>query len=131
MNQLSNDDDLPKKLCDDCTTELVMVAKFHEKCEMSAAALDQIRRQIDRQSKSKDNLSTYQHTETDSNADTFYEHLEYTEDNVEYVIYDASADLIEENDDQDKSQDQIQSDVIEVDCEVEQTTYEINRTQVC
>lgn len=98
-----------------------MVAKFHEKCEMSAAALEQIKRQINRKNKS-DEIATIYQTEADSNTETFYENVEFTEDNVEYVIYDA--DLIEETDDQDKSHI-IQSDEIEMDCE------EIHHTQVC
>lgn len=126
---MSNDNSHPNKLCDDCTTELVMVAKFREKCDMSAAALDQLKRQINRKNKSEE-ISSTSHTDTDTNNDEFYENLEYTEENVEYVIYDTTADLIEETDVQDRSQDTVQSDEVEMDVEEDQTTYELNQIEV-
>lgn len=87
-----------------------MIAKFREKCEISANALDQIKRQIDRMSKVVENeieegIETGDvgngiecEPSSSSNNDTFYENIEYAEENVEYVIYDTNAEFIDETD---------------------------------
>lgn len=87
-----------------------MIAKFREKCEISANALDQINRQIDRMSKVveneiEDGIETGDvrngnecEPSGSSNNDTFYENIEYAEENVEYVIYDTNAEFIDETD---------------------------------
>lgn len=111
---LQCDNTHPKKLCEECTTELVMVAKFREKCDMSAVALDQLRKQINKIDKSTEETVVNEH-----NDETFYENVEYSEENVEYVIYDTTADLIEETNDHDKSQHLIRSDG-----EEDQATYD-------
>lgn len=123
---MSNEDSHPKKLCDDCTTELVMVAKFREKCDISAAALDQLKRQMNKEHKSEEIVST----DAETNHDAFYESLEYTEENVEYVIYDTTADLIEETDIQDKSQSGLDSDEVDI-IEEDQIPCEMNQIEVC
>lgn len=106
-----NSNSFPNKLCEDCFTELVMFAKFREKCGMSAAALDQLRRQItklEQNGKIHMEISHFggiKECEQNSNSVTFYENIEYAEENVEYVIYDANADVIDVTDANEKTQD--------------------------
>lgn len=95
-----------------------MVAKFREKCDMSAVALDQLRKQINKIDKSKEETTTTV-VNAEHNDETFYENVEYSEENVEYVIYDTTAELIEETNDHDKSQHLIRSDG-----EEDQATYD-------
>lgn len=109
----------PKKLCEECTTELVMVAKFREKCDMSAVALEQLRKQMIKIDKSSGEGISTTLVNAELNDETFYENVEYSEENVEYVIYDTTADLIEESNNHDKSQDSIRSDD-----EEDQVTYD-------
>lgn len=106
----NKDDGSSSKICELCTAELVMVAKFHEKCEISANALDQIKRQISK-------MGQERKPSANSNNDTFYEHIvEYAEENVEYVIYDTSTDFIDEIQDstENKEEDSLQSGNYEV-----------------
>lgn len=63
-----------KQICKLCTTELISVAKFREKCEISANTLDQMRRQV---------------TETTVEP-------EKSDENIEYVSYDTNTDFIGE-----------------------------------
>lgn len=63
-----------KRICELCTTELIMVAKFREKCEISANTLDRIRRQVTSMTIEPENSG----------------------ENIEYVIYDTNADFIDE-----------------------------------
>lgn len=106
----------PKLICEECTTELVLVAKFREKCAISSATLDQLSKQMEQKARiePKDNginHNTEKHcTKTNqskakineskqnsqNNHEIFYENLEYVEDNVEYVIFDNNSDFIEE-----------------------------------
>lgn len=113
---MTNDNGHPKKLCEDCTTELVMVAKFREKCEMSSIALEQLKKQVNRMDTNEpfvrfkidtvvENTNT---SETGLNSgEQLFESVEYAEENVEYIIYDE--DYIDENDVHDKLQDDSQT----------------------
>lgn len=101
----SETDSYPQKLCEICTTELVMIAKFREKWEMSTNVLNQIKRQISKIQTEVQNNESLQIEPADlainskdkSKSDTFYENIEYVEDNgIEYVIYDTNADFIDE-----------------------------------
>lgn len=117
--QMTSGSGYPKKLCEICTTELVMIAKFREKCEISANALDQINRQINRMNNAEENeiedgIETVDVGNGDErepkgcgNSDTFYENIEYAEENVEYVIYDTNAEFIDEIDNS-EGQDSVQ-----------------------
>lgn len=106
----------PKLVCEECTGELVMVAKFREKCAMSMAALNQLTKRNNKKSTTiiklvnPSNESNDDKTDTNSAAtavteldvqgksETFIEPIEYDDDeNVEYVIFDSSQDF-EEND---------------------------------
>lgn len=75
-----------------------MVAKFVEKCNMSSVALEQLKRQINKDeniyddNRFEETINNSQHNNI-TNGDTFYENVEYAEDNVEYVIYDTSSDI--------------------------------------
>lgn len=122
MNDLLNlikersGDYYPKLICEECTTELVLVAKFREKCAISSVTLDHLSKQMEQkaqtepkdtainpntekqwtktnQSKTKTNESKQN---SQSNNEIFYENLEYVDDNVEYVIFDNNSDFIEE-----------------------------------
>lgn len=130
----------PKKLCEDCTTELVMVAKFREKCEMSTVALEQLKKQVNRMDKNEpfvrfkidtvvENTNT---TETELNSgEQLFESVEYAEENVEYIIYDE--DYIDENDVHDKLQDDSQTNEnmqIEDDDEESLNCDQINENEV-
>lgn len=119
--QLTNDISYPTQLCEDCTTELVMVAKFLEKCSISSVALEQLKRQIGKLRKSSSrtkqvpaqtNLTNITTDSKDTNTELYYENFDYCEENVEYVIYDSAQDIIEEADISDKSVDLAQ-DIIE------------------
>lgn len=122
--QLSNDISGPKQLCEDCTTELVMVAKFLQKCNDSTVALDQLKRQIGKLNKSKQTPIQLDITAVvdvkDADAELYYENFD---ENVEYVIYDSSTDIIEETDTSVKSQEMQQTDGINSGGEDEQTAY--------
>lgn len=123
--QLSNDISDPKQLCEDCTTELVMVAKFLQKCNDSTVALDQLKRQIGKLNKSKQtpirlDITTVGDSQ-DPDTDLYYENFD---ENVEYVIYDSSADIVEETDTSTKSHEQ--SNRINLDDEDRQTTAEVS-----
>lgn len=96
-----------------------MVAKFREKCDMSAVALEQLRKQMIKIDKSSGEGISTTLVNAELNDETFYENVEYSEENVEYVIYDTTADLIEESNNHDKSQDSIRSDD-----EEDQVTYD-------
>lgn len=88
-----------------------MVAKFHQKCSNSTATLDQLKRQIGKLSKSKQmpaQMSVTDPKEADANTDLYYENVDYCEENVEYVIYGSPADIIEETDISNKSNEMIQ-----------------------
>lgn len=90
-----------------------MVAKFLQKCSNSTAALDQLKRQIGKLNKSKqmpEQMSVTNvinpkdpNTDTDTNTDLYYENIDYCGENVEYVIYDSTTDIIEETDITNKS----------------------------
>lgn len=107
---MSTGNNNPEKLCEDCTTELVMVAKFREKCNMSSVALEQLKRQINKDvsiyedSRFQETINSSEHS-SNANGEAFYENVEYAEDNVEYVIYDTSSELIEDIEITEKSQD--------------------------
>lgn len=114
--QLTDDICYPKQLCEDCTTELVMVAKFREKCSMSTVALDQLKRQIGKLSKSKQTSNDVDTKHPDTNTGSHFENFDYCEGNVEYVIeYDTSADIIEEVDHSDKSHEILETDYVNSD----------------
>ncbi|XP_031626180.1 zinc finger protein 84-like [Contarinia nasturtii] len=89
-------DSHPRKLCEECTQELIMVARFREKCEISTEALNQIKRKINKQFDESEQVDIgtvgineqEELSNTNSNNETLYENIEYAEDNVEYVIYD-------------------------------------------
>lgn len=101
-------------MCEDCTAELVMVAKFREKCDMSAVALDRLRQQINKICKPVTiNHENTDAKDSDSNSNQYYDQLEYTEENVEYVIYDSGTEFIEEADITDRPQEISKSDDID------------------
>lgn len=114
----------PKQLCEDCTTELVMVAKFLQKCNDSTVALDQLKRQIGKMNKSKQvpiQLSvTAAMDAKDTDTDLYYENFD---ENVEYVIYDSATDIIDETDTSNKSHDIQETDGTNSDAEDKQTAY--------
>lgn len=99
------DDSFPKLVCEECTGELVMVAKFREKCAMSTAALGQLTKQIHRSSTTILKLISPQmetieedpKTNDDSIRSDTIEPIEYDDDNVEYVIIDSGQDFGEGN----------------------------------
>lgn len=137
---MTNDNGHPKKLCEDCTTELVMVAKFREKCEMSSIALEQLKKQVNRMDKNEpfvrfkidtvvENTNT---TETELNSgEQLFESVEYAEENVEYIIYDD--EYIDENDVHDKLQEDSQTNEnmqIEDDDEESLNCDQINENEV-
>lgn len=101
-------------MCEDCTTELVMVAKFREKCGMADIALEQLKKQINKIHRSETverlqveaDIGNVDEPEQNS-SEQFFESVEYAEENVEYVIYDS--DFIDETDMHDKSPDEMQS----------------------
>lgn len=98
----------PKQLCEDCTTELVMVAKFREKCGMSTAALEQLKRKINKMKKDdSDRTQAASKSEQNYSTDAFYESIDVADENVEYIIYDAITETAEESDIQDKSEQSI------------------------
>lgn len=133
---MTNDISYPKQLCEDCTTELVMVAKFLQKCSNSTAALDQLKRQIGKLSKSKQMpvqmsvTNVIDPKEADTNTDLYYENFDYCEENVEYVIYDSSADIIEETDISNKSNEIQETDDPNFDGEDKQTAYKHTTDEV-
>lgn len=135
--QMSSSNTNPTKLCEDCTTELVMVAKFREKCAMSADALDELKRQMSRINKVDDLEEIHVQTDMEDdkdiqpNSDQFYENIEYSEENVEFVIYDTSADLIEETDISEKPEDTVQSDANDDDSLDGNADIETNKDEVC
>lgn len=112
-----NKDDSPKLVCEECTGELVMVAKFREKCAMSSAALTQLTKQINKKSTAvvriTDTLEVMREDAPEmnkgsskdaaeiktehSNADNSREQIENDDCNIEYVIFDPTHDF-EEND---------------------------------
>lgn len=121
--QLSSDISDPKQLCEDCTTELVMVAKFFQKCNDSTVALDQLKRQINKLNKTKQtpirlDITTVVDSK-DADTDLYYESFD---ENVEYVIYDSSTDIIEETDTAIEPHEIQHIDDIASDCENKQTT---------
>lgn len=120
-SQLSNDISDPKQLCEDCTTELVMVAKFFQKCNDSTSALDQLKRQIGKMNKTKQtpirlDITTIVDSK-DADTDLHYESFD---ENVEYVIYDSSMDIIEETDTSIQPHEIQHIDDIASDCEIKQ-----------
>lgn len=127
----------PRKLCENCTAELVMVAEFREKCAMSAVALDQLRRQMNRINKVEEFEEVHVQAdlendkELEPNSEPLYENIEYSEENVEYVIYDTSADLIEETDSSEKPEDTVQSDANDDDSLDGNTDDKTNAVEVC
>lgn len=103
---MTNDISDPKQLCEDCITELVMVAKFLQKCTDSTVALDQLKRQIGKLKQIPIQLDiTTAIDSKDVDTDLYYENFD---ENVEYVIYDSTTDLIEETDTSIKSSQEIQ-----------------------
>lgn len=105
MKQLAGVDSHPRKLCEDCTQELILVAKFREKCAQSVVALDQIKQKVNKQTNECEQVQIEieacemkEHEHSNSNSETLYENIEYAEENVEYVIYDTSTDFIDEID---------------------------------
>lgn len=106
-----NDESYPKLVCEECTGELVMVAKFREKCAMSTAALGQLIKQLNTKSttimKIIDSKSEHianrrsnaesSRTATESRKEAIDEPIEYDDENVEYVIFDSSHDFDEDN----------------------------------
>lgn len=106
---MPTDDNDPKQLCDQCTTDLVMVAKFREKCGMSEIALEQLKSQaIKRNEVDQSETNTVNAKDSEqNNDDQFFENVEYAEENVEYIIYDS--DFIEESDVNGKPSDELQS----------------------
>lgn len=133
---MTNDISYPKQLCEDCTTELVMVAKFLQKCSNSTAALDHLKRQIGKLSKSKQMpvqmsvTNVIDPKDADTNTDLYYENFDYCEENVEYVIYDSSADIIEETDISNKSNEIQETDDPNSDGEDKQTAYKHTTDEV-
>lgn len=115
---LSEAKDCPNLVCEECTGELIMVAKFREKCQMSTTALNELNKQLGQKSKTIDlNLISTQNsliiedpgTEALLDLDTENiknENIEYDDENVEYVIFDSIQDLIEENEVIDKTDGQ-------------------------
>lgn len=95
-----------------------MVAKFREKCQMSTTALNELNKQLGQKSKTinLNLISTHNSliiedpgTEVLLDTDTENiknENIEYDDENVEYVIFDSSQDLIEENEVIDKIDEQ-------------------------
>lgn len=120
---MSDDISDPKQLCEDCTTELVMVAKFLQKCNDSTVALDQLRRQIGKLNKSQQTPIQLDITVVDSKDDLYYENYD---ENVEYVIYDSPTHIIEETDTSIKSHETQQTNSINSDDEDRQTTDEVS-----
>lgn len=119
---MSNDISDPKQLCEDCTTELVMVSKFLQKCNDSTVALDQLKRQIGKLNKSQQtpiqlDITTVGDSK-DADTDLYYENFD---ENVEYVIYDSSTEIIEETDTSTKSHEIRQTNRIDSDDEDRQT----------
>lgn len=93
------------KLCEECTKELLMVAKFREKCEMSTVALDQLKLQINKMSKVEESermrvetVNSEENSNSDSDSETVYENIEYTDENIEYVIYDTNNEFMDASD---------------------------------
>lgn len=122
---LSEAKDCPNLVCEECTGELVMVAKFREKCQMSTTALNELNKQLSQKSKiinlkliSTQNSLIIEEdpgtevlldTDTENNkneniTDNFSESID--DENVEYVIFDSSQDLIEENEVIEKTDEQ-------------------------
>lgn len=94
----------PALICEDCTTELVLVAKFREKCAMSSAALLELTEQIEQESQSnaKAKCVLIRHVSkanqpnrtidatSSSNGDEIFLVDGYDDDDVEYVVLDGS-----------------------------------------
>lgn len=103
-----------------------MVAKFLQKCSNSTTALDQLKRRIGKLSKSKQMpvqmsvTNVLDAKDADTNTDLYYEHFDYCEENVEYVIYDSTT---EETDISNKSNEILETDGINSHGEDEQTAY--------
>lgn len=120
---MTNDISDPKQLCEDCTTELVMVAKFLQKCNDSTVALDQLKRQIGKLNKSKKLPIKMNGTTTtnskDADTENYYENFD---ENIEYIIYDSTTDIIEETDTSIKSYEIQEKDGINSDDESQTTT---------
>lgn len=103
-------------MCEDCTMELVMVAKFLEKCTMSTVALDQLKQQIVKLNESKHvpvQMNTLNTTIHSKDADLYYESIDYCDENVEYVTYESATDIIEEANIFDQSHETQQTDDID------------------
>lgn len=114
--QFTNDNSYPKQLCEDCTMELVMVAKFLEKCSASVVILDQIKQQIGESVQAPVQTSIPNpNTVNSKDADLYYENVDYCEENIEYVMYDSTTDIIEDADITDKSHETQQNDDIDSD----------------
>lgn len=82
---------------------------------MSSIALDQLKRQIGKLSKSSGTNLTNAIDSTGPNTDLYYENVDYCEENVEYVIYDSTAEIIEEAEIIDKSHEILETDGIDSD----------------
>lgn len=111
---LSGTKDGPNLVCEECTGELVMVAKFREKCQMSTTALNELTKQLGQKTKTINLklISTQNsliiedpgteilldtNTENIKNVNCIEDSVDYNDESVEYVIFDSSQDLIEEN----------------------------------
>lgn len=108
--------DCPNLVCEECLGELIMFAKFREKCQMSTTALNELNKQLGQKSKTinlklistqnsliiEENSRTEVLLDIDTEniknrniTDNFSESID--DENVDYVIFDSSQDLIEEN----------------------------------
>lgn len=105
----------PTFICEECVTELVMVAKFREKCNMSEAALKGLitssikatkgHIKLDKIAVNKSGtlsiIEAVKQNDSSEMTDMKYENIEYVvpgtyeEENVEYMIIDNNDEPIE------------------------------------
>lgn len=113
----------PNLVCEECTGELVMVAKFREKCQMSTTALNELTKQMGQKTKTinlklistqnsliiedpRTEILSDINTENIRNENCTENSVDYNDESVEYVIFDSSQDLIEENEEIEKTDEQ-------------------------
>lgn len=97
---MANDSNYPRFICEECTTELVMVAKFHEKCELSMVALNKLTKQISKAknvfiktSKTPNNAVAEQVTIIENKPNDIKSSSVDSEDVIEYQLKDVQDNV--------------------------------------
>lgn len=111
-----------------------MVAKFLEKCSISTVALDELKQEIIKLNESKHEpvQMTNSNTMQTKDSDLYYENIDYCEENIEYVMYDSTTDIIEEAEIFDRSHETQETDAIDSDGDGNnQRTYNTTTDEVC